>query len=434
MAPDQVFHIDATQLGALREVAAGSRGRIFAAPAVLINQRWPALYKEYAGHLRPNLDVAALQAMAGLFGELDDGTESWLCERTGWPAAVVTRDGNPCGYLMCQAPAGLVTAADLLTGRAGVGGPALPAALREVEAVLALLHGRGVALGPVDPRKLLLRPHPPAPGQPACFLIGCDAFQRYGAAILPPADPMRSPDTDRAHLAALTAELLSTAPPPPMPAPVAPVPVLEAKPARTGLGWGWIAVLAAILAAVLAVGAVVVANALRGHHPTPVAAPASTEASPPPPTGAPSESATASASPNVGLVDVSAVAQDARAADIATMFDAYFAAINAHDFATALGLYDPAGKIDPTDPKQRQSFADGVRTTTDSAVTLVSISGQAAPVQARVRFVSHQQAGYGPKARPNETCTRWDVTYRLTSPADHQYRIFAAAAATNQPC
>jgi hypothetical protein len=115
------------------------------------------------------------------------------------------------------------------------------------------------------------------------------------------------------------------------------------------------------------------------------------------------------------------------------MFDTYFSAINAHDFARALQFYDPAGKINPNVPKQRQTFADGVRTTADSEVTLLSIAGTG-PVQARVRFVSRQQPGYGPKARPNETCTRWDVTYRLTSPAEHQYRIFDAASAANQPC
>jgi hypothetical protein len=52
----------------------------------------------------------------------------------------------------------------------------------------------------------------------------------------------------------------------------------------------------------------------------------------------------------------------------------------------------------------------------------------------RITFVSHQQAGYGPKGRPNETCTRWDVTYLLSSPAAGQYKIVKATKATSRPC
>jgi hypothetical protein len=218
-----------------------------------------------------------------------------------------------------------------------------------------------------------------------------------------------------------------------------PMTVMRA-PDPTRVSRRWLAVLAAFVVAVLAVGTVG-ATLLwrRARHPvatTAAAATATTAAASPSvsPTGA--GSPTPTSAPSVGLVDVSAVATDARAADIAAMFDAYFSAINARDFTRALQVYDPAGSIDPADPKQRKSFADGVRTTKDSAVALLSITGdaQAAQILARVRFTSHQQPGYGPKARRNETCTRWDVTYQLTSPAEHQYRVFGAASAANQPC
>jgi len=51
---------------------------------------------------------------------------------------------------------------------------------------------------------------------------------------------------------------------------------------------------------------------------------------------------------------------------------------------------------------------------------------------ARVTFRSNQQAGYGPRERPNETCTAWDVTYSVSQPGGGD-KIFAGKA-TNAPC
>jgi hypothetical protein len=167
--------------------------------------------------------------------------------------------------------------------------------------------------------------------------------------------------------------------------------------------------------------------------PTPSRAASSTPPRPDPTGTATPTSTTVSpteAPPTVGMVDISAVRGDGRATDVAAMFDRYFSAINARDYDTALAVYDPAGSIDPGDPAQRKHFVDGVATTTESEARLLSLGDGTA----RVSFVSHQQAGYGPKGHENETCTRWDVTYALRSPAAHEYRIFRAASATNARC
>jgi hypothetical protein len=144
------------------------------------------------------------------------------------------------------------------------------------------------------------------------------------------------------------------------------------------------------------------------------------------------------AGPNrVGVVDTGAVAADPRAADIAAMFDQHFSGINSRDYPRAIAVYDPAGVIRPDDPGHRQRFVDGVSTTTDSDVRLLAVGpGAGAPVAAtaRLTFQSQQAPGYGPKDREGETCTRWDITYALTSPAERQYRILRATTATSDPC
>jgi eukaryotic-like serine/threonine-protein kinase len=539
MTSDQVPHIDATRLGPLREVGAGAQGRIFTAPAVLIDRRFPAVYKEYHPHLRALLDGLALAGLIGLLDEVDEATGRWLCERAAWPAAVVTRDDSPSGYLMCQAPGGMTAAAEVLAGRAGrLDAGAIRASLAEVEEVLGLLHAHDVALGGVAADRLLLWLPAPEPGRNGAFLIGCDGCHRGGRVVLPAAGPGWRPESDRASLARLTAVLVWAASPPedrgpaplpepppvptpPTPAPPTPAPPIPAPPTPAGrpaqppdgatgqpapdqptpdqpapdqpapdqpapdqptpdrpAPWDrpepapalvqepaahaparparrWIPILTAAVVAILAVGSVAAVAVWRGTGGTTAARQAAPSAPAEPPvataasggsSGAPSTgrppSAAAVASPagqpsgRVGVVDTGAAGSDPRAADVAAMFNTYFSAINTHDYASALLVYDPAGSINPDSPNQRQAFISAVQTTSDTSVVLLSIAGDgsASGVLARVRFVSHQRPGYGPKARPGETCTRWDVTYQLRSPAAHRYRILHAATASNQPC
>ena len=126
---------------------------------------------------------------------------------------------------------------------------------------------------------------------------------------------------------------------------------------------------------------------------------------------------------------------DPRAADVAAMFDSHFSAVNAKDYAKAIAAYDPAGVINPNDSAQASDFRQAISTTTDEQITLRSIgpdSSGRGVLAARVTFRSNQQAGYGPRERPNETCTAWDVTYSVSQPGG-VYKIFAGKA-TNAPC
>src|SRR5690348_3023571 len=66
MASQNVFTIEAAQLAGLQEVAAGAQGRIFAAPTVRLDDRWPALYKEFHPHVLDSLNAAALEQIVGL--------------------------------------------------------------------------------------------------------------------------------------------------------------------------------------------------------------------------------------------------------------------------------------------------------------------------------------------------------------------------------
>ena len=130
----------------------------------------------------------------------------------------------------------------------------------------------------------------------------------------------------------------------------------------------------------------------------------------------------------VGLVavDPAAVLPDGQVTRrVAAMFDTYFAGINSGNAARVLSVFDPAGVVDRTDPAQVRRFAAGIRTTRDSEVVLRRLRVDPArpgSVTATVSFRSTQARGYGPGDHPEETCTRWLVTYTLSRAGD-AYRI-----------
>ncbi|MFC0533333.1 hypothetical protein [Phytohabitans kaempferiae] len=135
----------------------------------------------------------------------------------------------------------------------------------------------------------------------------------------------------------------------------------------------------------------------------------------------------------VGIVGVHTANDDPNLIAVAGFFDRYFRAINDKDWAAVLSLYAPEGVIDPGDERHRASFIKAMSTTRDEDIHVVSVDSTVDPVIARVRFVSNQSRGYGPKNRPDETCTRWDVTYALTRHGD-DYRVYRPQRARNQPC
>src|SRR5690242_5436402 len=355
MASPNVFAIDATQLAGLQEVATGAQGRIFTAPSVRLDDRWPALYKEFHPHLQRSLDVGALERMIGLPASLGPDVQRWLNEYTAWPAGIVTRNGMVSGLLMRAAPDGLVPAAEFLGGvSVPTDEPALRQSLAEADALMVSLHGWGVTFGPIDARNLLLG------RQPACFLLGCDGFRVHGSSILPAAAGPFSPESDRMHLATLSSDLLAQAQTPVSPPPFTAEPPITPmygspygpQPGRSRNTVGWVIALAALIVLIPVAAVAGVALFRSNNHPAVPAANATT--APAPTTAAPLTASPAEPSPTdvatsqpappskVGVVDIGAVAGDPRATAVATMFDTYFSAINAKNYDAAIQAYDPS--------------------------------------------------------------------------------------------
>lgn len=84
----------------------------------------------------------------------------------------------------------------------------------------------------------------------------------------------------------------------------------------------------------------------------------------------------------------------------------YFDRINVGDFPTAFAQLDPA-----TSGLDLESFTDGVRSSQDTDVQILSITPDGADLVAWVTFTSQQDPAQGP--RPGETCDRWSLDYRM---------------------
>ncbi|GIJ05740.1 hypothetical protein [Spirilliplanes yamanashiensis] len=195
------------------------------------------------------------------------------------------------------------------------------------------------------------------------------------------------------------------------------------------------------LAVLLVAGGASAAWALRADPPPPPPAAESTAeatTSPPaPPTTAPAPDDPPDPPGRVGVVAIAAVVTDGRAAVVAAVFDTHFAGINARDWEGAAAVFDPAGSVDPGNPQEVARWRRDLSTTTDTKIVLRevgdAVDGHAGPVvTARVTFRSEQSPGYGPRARPRERCTFWDVTYLLTPSPDGSYRILRGSG-TSRP-
>ena len=205
--------VDLAALTLGRRLGQGGQGSVHQVLNKRINESaadggWEVVYKEYSPSVLPQLDAAALGAVAGLLGRLTGAEGRWLCEKTAWPAAVVQRQGQPCGFLMRAVPdrfhftlqtltgtnAGsrrLATMEYLLNDDAYVAGIGLAVSdrhrlllLADLAAALDRLHRFGVTVGDVSPKNLLFSLAP----EPACFLIDCDAMRLHGATVLPQAE------------------------------------------------------------------------------------------------------------------------------------------------------------------------------------------------------------------------------------------------------
>jgi hypothetical protein len=174
---------------------------------------------------------------------------------------------------------------------------------------------------------------------------------------------------------------------------------------------------AAVVAVIFAAGGVAGASQLHfGHHAPRIDAVrnsgVSTRMTPPPTQGSGPAPSPSSPSPSITMavqVTVSAEAsQDPDAASVATFLDQFFDAINTHDYQSYMSLL--------TAPEQQgltqEQFDNGYDSTTDSAVTLLSISTATdGDLVANVTFTSHQD----PAASPNqqESCTDWNISLFL---------------------
>lgn len=147
----------------------------------------------------------------------------------------------------------------------------------------------------------------------------------------------------------------------------------------------------------------------------------------------PTEPATEEPDPvasQVGIVQISSPVPDAER--VATMFDAYFTAINAKDYEAVLALYDPNGVLDTTDGSKAQQFVDDISTTQDDQVVLGDVSSNGGTVSADLTFRSRQAAGKGPRASPNQTCTIWSLRYTITDDAGDL--LIKKSTGGYQPC
>jgi eukaryotic-like serine/threonine-protein kinase len=150
----------------------------------------------------------------------------------------------------------------------------------------------------------------------------------------------------------------------------------------------------------------------------------------------PSPSPTPSPTPtSVGMVKIgNTITGDPQAPAVAGVFNTYFSSIDNHDYTKALSVFDPSSPLNPESSTMFNSLSNADATSTDSHVVLTRLyPSDGSPVtQAEVTFRSTQDPGYGPAGNPNQTCTKWDLTYTLTRPSD-SYLIYEDRG-TNTGC
>ncbi|MFF4407596.1 hypothetical protein [Streptomyces sp. NPDC001404] len=212
MTPGRSPVVEHHTLALGRQLGRGGQGTVYEVTNKRINQAdgggWDVAYKEYTATVLPDLDAAALASQVDLLGELDAAEGRWLCDKTAWPAVVVEREGQACGFLMRAVPdrfrfayqslAGttvqtrrLANLEYLLNDDTYVAGVGLTISerdrlllLADLAAALARLHRIGIAVGDLSPKNLLFTTDP----KPECFLIDCDAMRLRGATVLPQAE------------------------------------------------------------------------------------------------------------------------------------------------------------------------------------------------------------------------------------------------------
>lgn len=92
----------------------------------------------------------------------------------------------------------------------------------------------------------------------------------------------------------------------------------------------------------------------------------------------------------------------------------YYQAVNDADYSSALAQLANPGSL--------EAFQDGVETSEISNLEYLSTMEEAGEPVIEVSFTSRQEAGKGPKDRPDETCTQWRIRYQF-EPRDNMWLI-----------
>jgi hypothetical protein len=219
-----VPRLDIGTLGRGPDLGRGGQGRVSAVRGLLIDNRWPAALKVYAGSVARRLDTGALAAIAGFPATLDRCDRDWLIENTAWPAMIAEDHGAVCGFLMRVVPASFyfdfrtqtqgplqkpADVAFLLNSDQYVSSSGLQvtdhdrlALLGNLAATLSRLHRLGAVVGDLSPKNVLFS----LKGAPSCFIIDCDAMLVRGRTVLPqvhtpdwelpPGEPIATPAAD----------------------------------------------------------------------------------------------------------------------------------------------------------------------------------------------------------------------------------------------
>jgi hypothetical protein len=200
-APQEIERVDAESLGASTILGSGGQGTVRAVADRLIDDSWPAVYKEFAPAVHPALDEAALLAMVRFRRALPADAVQRLDDVAAWPAVVVERDGVPCGFLMRRVPDAFVI---------GLGMPSGPTRhlaqmqlllndaaylkarglivddrfrlelLHDAARAMEFFHAHGLVVGDLSPTNLLFSRE----RRPRCFFLDCDAMRLRGASAL----------------------------------------------------------------------------------------------------------------------------------------------------------------------------------------------------------------------------------------------------------
>jgi len=123
----------------------------------------------------------------------------------------------------------------------------------------------------------------------------------------------------------------------------------------------------------------------------------------------------------------SSLAPGSDAAQVFGTLRLYFDSINQGDYPTALAQF--------IDPISLEAFSAGVQSSNDTAFVVRAVKRAPQEITVWLGFTSRQQAGSGPAARPQETCTDWSLDY-VMRPHNGLWLIAATRAhgVASRPC